>query len=214
MGPTPGQDPSQKPGHERGAGCLPWTATQPGHYQLVMERLWSLGQKVKNLSQALPHEPSISSLAWRIVSVETATCASHPSASWTLPQPMGCPMAVFSNPGSAPMCYFCPWHIPLHLFLHLHTLTKCSRLLVYLSGEARVSSEPPRAGSSSVGTTYSMAKFPWGNLSSLESSEPRIPAESPALFWKNLSQDDAEPASGRSVGYRAHGRGLSSHLRS
>lgn len=47
----------------------------------------------------------------------------------------------------------CPWHILLHLFLHLHTFTKCSQPLVYLSSEARVSSEPPHAGSSSVGIT-------------------------------------------------------------
>lgn len=54
---TPGQDPSPKlPGHQRAAGCSSWI-TQPGHYQLVREALWGLGQKLKNLAQALPHEP-------------------------------------------------------------------------------------------------------------------------------------------------------------
>lgn len=72
---------------------------------------------------------------------ETATCTSHLSARRTLSQPMGCPMAVFSNSGSAPMP--CLRHILLHLFLHLDTLTKCSQLLVCLSGKDRVSSEPP-----------------------------------------------------------------------
>lgn len=46
-----------------------------------------------------------------------------------------------------------------------------------------------------------------------ESSESEIQAEPTALFWKNLSQGEAEPDSGRSEGNTAHEGGLSSHLK-
>lgn len=46
-----------------------------------------------------------------------------------------------------------------------------------------------------------------------ESSESGIQAEPTALFWKNLSQGEAEPDSGRNEGNIAHKGGLFSHLK-
>lgn len=88
---------------------------------------------------------SISSLAWRILSVEeTATCASHLSARVHCPSPWAAPWLSSPAPAALPCAVPCPWHILFHPFLHLHTLTKCSQPLFYLSGEGRVSSEPLR----------------------------------------------------------------------